>query len=209
MANLKFLAGVLLIVSGSIVNQPVAAQTISTLDFWLSFGELLTEDVLSKLAKVQLPSLSLPSIPKIELPQLPEVKIPDINIPEINLPEFPALPSPSQLIPITFTQPDGTPRIVYIPDPRAQSPAPAPKPAPVSVPSNSPFEKIFHLPSHPEHPNSCKCGKCLPENVRIVVVDDCNEQESESSESDERPIQVYQKKIKPTKCPCKKQRPHH
>jgi hypothetical protein len=221
MANFKFLAAFLLIVSGSIVNQPVAAQTISTLDFWLSFGELLTEDVLTKLANIQLPSFSLPTIPKFELPKFPEITFPDINIPEINLPEFPSFPSP-QFIPITYTQPDGTPRIVYIPDPRAQSaptpapaPRPAPRPVPASVPSNSPFEKIFNFPMHPQPPqhghgpNPCKCGKCLPDNVRIVVVDDCNEQKSESSESDERPIQVYQKKIKPTKCPCKKHRPHH
>jgi hypothetical protein len=210
MTNFKFLASIFLIVSGCVVNQyqPVDAQTLSTFDFWFSFGELLTEDVLMKLTKIQLPSFSLPTLPKYELPQLPSLP----QFPEIKFPDF------SGFIPITIPNPDGSdiPQIIYIPNPSA-APTPAPAPAPAPAPyyhGHHGMDKNFifppgwpKFPSKPEHP--CKCGKCLPDNVRIVVVDDCNEQKSESSESDERPIHVYQKKIKPTKCQCPRRRHHH
>lgn len=206
MANFKFLAAIFLIVSGSVVNQPVAAQTLSTLDFWLSFGELLTEDVLMKLTQVKLPPISLPQLPSFTLPSLP------------SLPEFPALPSLpsinfpdlSQLIPVQVANPDGsgTPIIVYVQNPNAVPSAPArPLPA-VSSEEGGIFYNNQRIAARPPH-GGCKGGKCLPENVRIVVVDDCNEQKhSESSESDERPIQVYQKKIRPTKCSCRRPHPH-
>jgi hypothetical protein len=52
---------------GMVSYNPAMGQAISNtqsaLDFWLTFGELLTEDVVDELSKITLPALALPNIP--------------------------------------------------------------------------------------------------------------------------------------------------
>lgn len=204
MANLKshsILVGLILIFSG--MNQHVSAagtlfetppQTI--LDFWLSFGELLTEDLLTKLTQVQLPSIALPSLPTLpSIPSLPSLP----SLPSI--PNMPPAPHGSNVIPIQVQLPNpngGAPqtRIIYIPNPSHHAAAPSPPASPSSPPTcNCPAQNCGCGAPRP----NCEGGKCKPENVKIVVIDDCNEHKSES-ESEEQPIEVYQRKGRRPSC---------
>lgn len=166
--NLAF-AGFLLIASG-LGGSTAQAPPNVLLDFWLSFGELLTQDLLTGLTQVQLPSLSLPS--------------------RRNLPDQPSQPN-SIPIQVQASNPvSGAPEIrtIYVPL-QSQAPSAPVAPAPVSAPSPVSWIK--------PKPKPCADGECLPESVKIVVIDDCNEQQDSSSESDERPIQVYQRRPRP------------
>lgn len=172
--NLAF-AGFLLIASG-LGGSTAQTPTNVLLDFWLSFGELLTQDLLAGLAQVQLPSLfqgrSLPN--QSSQPSSIPIQVQSPN-PISGAPEIRTI-----YVPVPSQAPAAPAAAVF-------APAPASAPSPVADPS--PFSWF--------KPKPCADGKCLPESVKIVVIDDCNEQQDSSSESDERPIQVYQRRPRP------------
>lgn len=205
MASFKSILIIALVSFGIVPFNPVMAQnpTRSTLDFWLTFGELLTEDFVDALSQITLPSL--PSIP------LPNIQFPPINIP-IPVPSFPTFPVP---IPIPGFACSGTPGTAAAATTTA---APAVTPtAPTSPQQQQLSIYLYYLyqlypslfaqappsPSQPIQPTQptaaplppapvtasppAVCDGCKPDKVRIVVVEDCDEKKSSESceDSDE------------------------
>lgn len=160
------------------INPVVGQNTVSTLDFWLTFAELLTGDVLTELSKVELPNL----IPNIAIPSLPNIALPNIVIPDISALKVPApAPAPAPVAPQPV-QPN-YPYYYYVPN------APAPV-APNSI--VLPTTAAPSVTTATQKPDGCQ-----PEKIRIIVVNDCDKpkESSESSESSEEAqvIIPYQK----------------
>jgi hypothetical protein len=175
---------------GMVAIQPSMGQqtTLSTLDFWLTFAELLTGDALTELSKVELPNLvpniALPNIPNIVLPNIvfPDIDLSGLSAPHVAPPAVPAAPAP--MAPAPARQP----YYVYMP------PTPAPVAPAISFPT---FPTTTAAPTTTHRPD------CQPEKVRIIVVNDCDkkkpQESSESSESSEEAqiIVPYQKRGRP------------
>lgn len=188
------------------VNPAVGQTTISPLDLWLTFAELLTGDVLTELSKVQLPNL------------IPNLDFSDFLIPDISdiiagktsnpVPVVPAPVVPVPVIPAPVPAPcppqSSQPQIIYyIPNAPAPAPAPAPatSPPPTARPTVVPVTVSAPIPTAaPIAVPVSKCNQCQPEKVRIVVVSDCDHKKdhesSESSESSEEAqiLVPYQKR---------------
>lgn len=165
MANIKSMIVLAFLSLGMVSITPASGQvTRSVVDFWLTFAELLTEDVITRLSSVQLPAIQ---IPNIQLPQIPNIQIPHIQIPNIQIPSIPDIPA----IPIPYVHshgPDYAPHIHFNTIPHSHT-------GPVVPPVTA-------------NPDGCK-----PDKVKIIVVEDCDEKHksSESCEdSDEVDIVV-------------------
>lgn len=215
MANFKSILIIALASFGLVSFNPVMAQnpTRSTLDFWLTFGELLTEDVVDSLSQFTLPSL--PNIP------LPNIQFPPINIP-IPVPTFPTFPVP---IPIPGLACSGTPGTAA-----TTTAAPSVTPTPPTSPQQQQlaiylyylyqlYPSLFaQAPPKPTQPAQvtpapatpapatasppAACDGCKPDKVRIVVVDDCDEKKSSESCEDSDEVVVvprgrFNRKLRP------------
>ncbi|CAG9799010.1 unnamed protein product [Chironomus riparius] len=173
---------------------PACGQATRTpVDFWLTFGQQLTSNVLNWLLNLDI--------------------IPDDLLNDISAPSLPA-PTPASINPnqIRISFVNGQPVILPLNAVVPAAPAPlkpAPQPAPID-PTWQLWKVLFDLHSPPKPapiipaplphhnyivattPSPChttpKCpgGDCKPEKVRIVVVDDCkNHHESSESRSEE------------------------
>lgn len=115
MANFKVSILFAIFAFGALTYSPVNAQTKSTLDFWLTFAELLTEDILTKLGSVQVPTISVPTIPVPTIPAIPQVQFPQF-------PEF--------HWPVNSNAADKAPQFYFAnhQSPTSSPPAPTPRP---------------------------------------------------------------------------------
>lgn len=170
------------------INPAMGQSTISTLDFWLTFAELLTGDLLTDLSKAELPNL----VPNIPIPSLPSVVLPNIVIPDINLSglSLPAVPAPPASAPAPTPQ-TNVPYYYYGPNSPFSLIIPTTTAAPSAPPTSAPPAPSTTT----RQPDGCE-----PEKVRIIVVSDCDDKKpqesSESSESSEEAhvIVPYQKR---------------
>lgn len=165
MASFKSMI-VLAVLSLSMMSfNPVMGQRRTTADFWIQFAELLTTDVLTRLATIQLPAL--PQFPTF--PQIPNIQIPSIPIPNIPWPDTPIIHSHA---------PDYAPHIHI--NPASPQSLPWPFPVPPTIPTLPPVTTARPV----------ECDGCKPERVRIVVVDDCDKEKSSESCEDSDEVDI-------------------
>lgn len=208
MANIKSITFFAFLSLGLISNNPaMGQQTRSVLDFWLTFGELLTTDVVNALTSVPippivLPDFSLPALPSVQLPDfhLPNIQIPNIELPIIEVPvptiQVPNVQVPNVQVPLpaSSSSPAFDSYIKYLtqlsklyqagtlPTPAPVTPAPL-TPAPVTA-------APWHFLPAPVQPTQPCTNGCQPEKVKIIVVEDCDEKASKSSESSEESEEI-------------------
>ena len=180
-----FRSSVLLALFGLAIVSQVSAQgsTLGTLDFWLKFGEEITANGVDALSKFQLPSI-----------QFPTITWPNIPWPNIQLPGWPSPPpAPAPGADLSQAQHEYLAALAFINAMQGKSgsegffwPPVAPSPVPATAAPS---------PPKPTTPKPCTtaptCDNCKPEQVKIIVVDDCDEKSSSSSE-ESREIQVIQ-----------------
>lgn len=201
MASIKSIFVFAFLALNMVTYNPTLAQTRSTLDFWLTFAELLTEDVVNKIATAQLPSLpnfQFPSFPSP--PSLPSIPTPVVNIPDhieidIPIPSFPSLPNQQQL--------DYNAYLAFLaklypgifPIPQPPQPTPAPTGAPITLPTFPTLPTVPTVTVAPTVPTAAPVtpdpNGCKPDKVKIIVVEDCDEKKSsESSDEDSDEVDI-------------------
>lgn len=169
------------------INPAMGQSTVSTLDFWLTFAELLTGDLLTDLSQAELPNL----IPNIALPTLPNVVlpnivIPDIIFPDINLSGAPVPPPASRAAPVAPTPVAPNPAPVYPYDPYYYYAQSLLNLRPSSTQAPGIIFPTFPATTAAPATTTKKPDGCEPEKVRIIVVSECDDKKSqESSESSE------------------------
>ncbi|CRK93777.1 CLUMA_CG007305, isoform A [Clunio marinus] len=196
MTNMKSIFILAIATFGMVTIKPIEAQQEDVLNFWLAFAELLTEDVLTEISKIQLPQIQAPTV------NLPN--IPDLNLP--NLPDFTGDPIVIE-IPSTINIPPfiGPPSTL----PPTSPPSPPSKPGSIIQLPNGWFQIISDViddiknpgpnPTTPKPETTTPCANgCKPDKVKIIVIDDCDERkgsESDEETSDEVDIIVpYERK---------------
>lgn len=193
MASIKSITLIAFLSLGLISNNPVLGQTRSTLDFWLTFGELLTTDVINALTSgppptITIPDFQWPSLPSLPNYQLPKIDVPDISISVPSMPSMPSMPpAPAQSLPATIAS-DFEAYKKYISQLlqlyHMQNSSPAWQMPPSTAPATpAPVQQAPWPVSAPVPPTQPCTDGCNPEKVRIVVVEDCDEKHSKSSES--------------------------
>lgn len=196
MANIKSITFFAFLSFGLLTYNPVMGQaaTRSDLDFFLTFAELLTTDIVNGLTSVQLPPIIIPDLPtfpqfpSFQFPnfQFPNLNFPDINIPNISFPGFPNLSGPGAPTPAPQTSPGYDAYIKYLTELYKLYNLPVP-----SFPTLPPVTAAPVTPAPTQPPaTAAPCNGCKPEKVRIIVVDDCDENKSKSSESSEESDEV-------------------
>ncbi|CAO1370070.1 unnamed protein product [Diamesa hyperborea] len=178
MANIRISFAFAVVSCILLLQSPVEAQAPpkTTVDFILDVVELLSEELINRLANINLPEIQLPSLPQIQIPAFPTLpEIPSISLPQIELPSqispFNYYPFASQEQYINWKRQNPQSPINFIPG----------YPGP-------------NYPS-PNYPGKPPCDNCEPEKVKIIVVDDCDDKKSseESSEESNEQKVIYRK----------------
>ncbi|CAO1304591.1 unnamed protein product [Diamesa serratosioi] len=167
MANIKFSLAFAVVSCFLLAQSPVAAQAPpkTTVDFILDVVELLSEELINRLASIQLPEFKLPTLPQIQLPEIPS--FPDIQFPSIGLSEVDQMPYNPYLQYGTKDYKLWAQQYLqgltnnYLPN--YQNP------------------QYIKPPQHGKPP----CDNCEPEKVKIIVIDDCDEKKSSEESSEE------------------------
>lgn len=195
MAALKISFAFVLLIIASNYNPACGQAQRTPQDFWVTFAELMAQDVATWFTNLHIFDDPMPAVPATA----PAVTIidPSQRIVTINGQQFiiPAPAAPAPVAPATAPTP-AVPAMkedpindflrqfyqLYSGRPNVNSPMPMPMSMPMPKPS-VPAMPAMPTPAPPCGTTTPKpCSDCKPEQVRIVVVDDCNDKKS-SSES--------------------------
>lgn len=164
MANIKFTLALTVVSCFLLVQSPVAAQAPpkTTVDFILDVVELLSEELINRLASIEIPKIQLPSLPQINLPSLPSFP---------SLPEIPSITYPQ----IDFSSQPFNPLLQYGQDK-------------FDIWSQQHSQGLLNnfLPFYQQQQTvKPPCDNCEPEKVKIIVIDDCDDKKSSEESSEE------------------------
>lgn len=181
MANIKYSFAFAVVSCFLLVQSPVAAQAPpkTTVDFILDVVELLSEELINRLADYKLPQMQWP---QMQLPSLPDIQFPQIQFPQIQVPSLPEVSvatqpirrnpffqfgSQEQLINwVRQNQGKGQDQLInWIIQNQGQGLGP----------------NIFN----PRPTVKPPCDDCEPEKVKIIVIDDCDDKKSSEESSEE------------------------